>query len=279
MKLSIITINFNNREGLIKTADSVLSQSFRDFEWILIDGGSSDGSAVVIADLANNTEANVSFWCSEPDNGIYNAMNKGIRKANGEYVLFLNSGDFLVDCDVLGKVFLYSFNEDVVFGDQLWDYGDELYTLNSPDEVTLKTFIFSNIQHSGVSLIKRALFDTYGYYDESLKIVSDWKWFLHAIGLGHASAKHIDIVMSVFDMGGISVRNKDLSDKEKEMIIQQTLPPKLLIDYKRYDWLEHEYKDMEIRIRKSKSYRIGHAILAPIKAIREFVNNLSLKIW
>ena len=89
MKLSIITINYNNREGLKKTINSVINQTFRDFEYILIDGGSEDGSKEIIL----QHEAQFSYWRSEKDHGIYNAMNKGILAAKGDYLLFLNSGD------------------------------------------------------------------------------------------------------------------------------------------------------------------------------------------
>ena len=89
MKLSVITINYNNAEGLAKTMDSVFRQRFSDFEYIVIDGGSTDGSK----DLIVNNQDKIAYWCSEKDSGIYNAMNKGIREASGEYLLFLNSGD------------------------------------------------------------------------------------------------------------------------------------------------------------------------------------------
>jgi len=83
-KLSIITINYNNCAGLKRTIDSVVSQSFKDYEWIVIDGGSKDGSK----DLIEQYSDSFTYWVSEPDNGIYNAMNKGIEKANGEWMLF-----------------------------------------------------------------------------------------------------------------------------------------------------------------------------------------------
>ena len=89
MRLSIITINYNNREGLRKTIESVVNQTYRNFEYIIIDGGSTDGSVEVVKEYADR----ISYWVSEPDNGIYNAMNKGVLAANGKYIQFLNSGD------------------------------------------------------------------------------------------------------------------------------------------------------------------------------------------
>ena len=86
MKLSIITINYNNAIGLKKTIESIVEQTYHEFEYIVIDGGSNDDSKKVILENQNN----ISDWCSEKDAGIYNAMNKGILKATGEYLLFLN---------------------------------------------------------------------------------------------------------------------------------------------------------------------------------------------
>ena len=187
MKLSIITVNLNNKDCLQKTINSVVSQTFKDFEWILIDGGSTDGSKELIEQFSSH----ISYWVSEPDKGIYNAMNKGILKAKGEYCLFLNSGDYFANGDVLDKVFAFDFDEDVVYGDQLWDYGDRMETFESAEKVTLRNFIGSTIPHSGVSFIKREMFEEYGLYDENYRIVSDWKWFLIAVGLGKATTRHI----------------------------------------------------------------------------------------
>ena len=101
MTLSIITINYNNRDGLQKTIDSVISQSFNDYEWIVIDGDSNDGSREIIEQYCDR----FAYWCSEPDSGIYNAINKGLSHATGEYVQFLNSGDWLYSDNILEKAF------------------------------------------------------------------------------------------------------------------------------------------------------------------------------
>ena len=110
MKLSIITINFNDREGLDKTIQSVINQAYKEFEYIVIDGASTDGSVDVIKKYADK----LTHWVSEPDSGIYNAMNKGTQMASGEYCLYLNSGDFLAEDDVLERLFENDFNEDIV---------------------------------------------------------------------------------------------------------------------------------------------------------------------
>ena len=99
-KISIITVNYNDREGLKKTIESVINQTWQDFEFIIIDGGSTDGSREVIEQYKDK----IDYWISEPDKGIYNAMNKGIKAASGEFLLFLNSGDRLIDKNITEKV-------------------------------------------------------------------------------------------------------------------------------------------------------------------------------
>ena len=118
-KLSIITINYNNADGLQKTIKSVISQTFKNFEYIIIDGHSSDKSIDVIKENENY----FAYWCSEKDRGIYDAQNKGIQKAKGDYLLFLNSGDCLENEKVLEKVFALTPKEDLLYGELIFDFG------------------------------------------------------------------------------------------------------------------------------------------------------------
>src|SRR5574344_1377354 len=110
--ISIITVNKDNCAGLKFTIDSVLCQTFKDYEWIVIDAASTDGSV----ELIKQYQEHISYWVSEPDGGIYAGMNKGILKATGEYILFLNSGDSLADNDVLENVHQNNLNGDIVLG-------------------------------------------------------------------------------------------------------------------------------------------------------------------
>ena len=114
MELSVITINLNNATGLLKTMRSVLSQTFNDFEYIIVDGESSDNSVDLIKEF--NTKFQNLYWISEPDSGIFNAMNKGINLSKGKYLLFLNSGDFLSDQNTLEQVFSNKRNADILCG-------------------------------------------------------------------------------------------------------------------------------------------------------------------
>ena len=230
VKVSIVTINLNNREGLKKTIDSVVSQTFEDFEWIVIDGGSTDGSKELIEQYSNH----IAYWVSEPDGGIYSAMNKGIRAAKGEYCFFLNSGDYLIDGSILQKALDFKFDEDVVWGYFMFNRGDHCEVGDSPKEISLNTFVERTIHHTGNVFIRRILFnnDIYGMYDESLKIVSDWKWFLQALGLGTATGRYIDLMMSVYDGTGISESQYGLMEKERISVLHELIPERILKDYK-----------------------------------------------
>lgn len=197
-KLSIITINLNNKEGLQKTIDSVMSQTCKDFEWIVIDGGSDDGSR----ELIEKYDENINYWVSEPDKGIYNAMNKGIVKSNGEYLLFLNSGDYLYNEQVIDSVFNKIGLADFYVGFQL--QGKRIIKVNID---TTKNLIFTlcnyPLPHQSL-FIKKNVFKKYGLYREDLKIFSDWVFSFQTLILGNSSIENLNFIVSVFDISGIS---------------------------------------------------------------------------
>ena len=140
MKLSIITVNLNNKDGLQKTIDSVISQTFKDFEWIVIDGGSTDGSKELIEKYSDY----ISYWVSEPDKGVYNAMNKGIQVAKGEYLNFMNSGDSFICETTLQDVFSKNMTADINAGPVVLSNGTRLYQYK---ENLVKLIICGNICH------------------------------------------------------------------------------------------------------------------------------------
>lgn len=227
MKLSIITVNLNNKNGLQKTIDSVISQTFKDFEWIVIDGGSSDGSKELIEKYSDY----ISYWVSEPDRGIYNAMNKGIRIAHGEYLQFLNSGDSLYSHDALSIFQNNSLTEDIILGNIISD-GKIVRGIGSRNNITLLDFYYSSVLHPS-SYSKRDLFERYGYFDETLKICSDWKFFILAMILHNASVRYIDKVLVNFDSSGISskVENVQKIRKEKTKVLNELIPKRILSNY------------------------------------------------
>lgn len=260
MKLSIITINYNNAVGLRKTLESVASQIFSDFEHIVIDGGSTDGSAEIIENYRH-----VGKWVSEKDNGIYNAMNKGIRMAEGDYCLFLNSGDYLKGNAVLEQVFSYSFDEDIVCCADYIDMGKDSHISYPPKDVTLYSFINGCLNHSGAGFIKRSLFEKYGYYDETMKISADWKFYLIALGLGDATYRSLPIVTAVYDIHGVSATQKELQNYEHQITLKALIRERELKDYMEHARLEVQLREQAENIRSSKTYQVGSAVLKPIK--------------
>ncbi|MBP9993717.1 MAG: glycosyltransferase [bacterium] len=240
MRLSIITINKNNVHDLSKTLESVASQTCKDFEHVIIDGESTDNSV----DVIKNYESSLSTlktphsikWISEPDKGIYNAMNKGIRMASGGYVQFLNSGDCLADATVVERM-LGSLEENnfpsILYGNMLKVFKDGKI-LNDKcfagQDISFLGFYTGTLNHSS-ALIKRSLFEKYGFYDESLRIVSDWKWYLQAIALGEEMPVYADINVTLFDMNGISETNKNLDKIERRKVLEELIPAAILKDY------------------------------------------------
>ena len=224
-KLSVITINLNNATGLHKTIESVVNQTFRDFEYIIIDGSSKDGSL----DIIKEYKTKLSFWVSEPDNGIYNAMNKGIKVATGEYCLFLNSGDYLLDSTILENCLSHTFTEDIVYGNQIQDRHGKLVTYKLPSNLTFYTFYIDSLAHP-CTFIKTKLFEEISFYNEKYKIVSDWEFFLKAIFFNNATLRYIDKEIAVVNWNGISMNSGDLCKKERSLVLME-LFPKFIDDY------------------------------------------------
>jgi len=216
-KLSIITINLNNKKGLQRTLESVFAQTFTDYEYIIIDGGSTDGSNELIEKHQNKFV----YWVSEKDGGIFNAMNKGIVKANGEYFFFLNSGDYLIDNYILEKIGTCTFNSDIVYGKLLIDEKNKKWEKEYPINPTFKYFFNDSIPHSGGAFLRKELFTKIGFYDESLLITSDWKFYLKAIFNHSATIQYVNELIAVFSYDGISSKseNRELLQREKESIL------------------------------------------------------------
>lgn len=358
MKLSIITINYNNSEGLKKTLASVAAQTYRDIEHIIIDGGSTDGSVDVIREyekqnfllLGRDGVGLTIKWLSEPDKGIYNAMNKGIEIALGrrivnadhtssiigdhietnecvshgesggtchlsikrsgidhcdlvaerdnrselvedkygkadrpkqcgaenkvlpDYVQILNSGDLLAAPDVTERMVLRlnELTNEIIVRDEVRKervneldgvailYGNMLkkdYTTGEiigksrEVEYSLRQYFSSTMNHD-CCYFRRDLFETYDLYDENLKIVSDWKWFLQTIGLGKVKPVYVDIDVTIFDASGISETNLELRNKERRQVLEDVLPPTVLADYDKHAF---DMEQMD-RLRKRHLY-------------------------
>lgn len=237
MRLSIVTINRNNAAGLEKTMQSVAIQTYKDFEYIVVDGASTDGSVEIIKKYESQF-AHLK-WVSEPDAGIYNAMNKGIRIASGDYIHILNSGDCLASDDVTERMLTAhdrTGHPSILYGNMVKCFPDGRKLKDKSfagQEITLLGMYTGTLNHDP-TYIRRTLFEKYGYYDESLKIVSDWKWYLQVVVLNGEKPQYVDIDVTLFDMSGISETNKDLDRAERKKVLEQLLPKAILADYERY---------------------------------------------
>lgn len=264
MKLSIVTINYNNAEGLRRTLASVIAQTCHEIEHVIVDGASADKSVNIIHEYeALNTSSKNPLsikWCSEPDGGIYNAMNKGIKQASGDYIQILNSGDILASNDVVEKMLAAietNKNPDFLYGNMVKkDYSTGKIIGKSQNiEYSLRQYYSSTMNHD-CCYISKSLYEKYGLYDESLKIVSDWKWFLQAIGMGDVRPIYVDIDVTIFDASGISETNIDLRNEERRKVLKEILPPAVLSDYDQHAF---DMEQMD-RIRRHKMYWLAYLV-------------------
>lgn len=227
-KLTIITINYNNASGLKKTLDSVAAQSCQDFEHVIVDGASTDGSVDVIKDyLLKIEDCRLQIevkWVSEKDSGIYNAMNKGIRMATSEYLLFLNSGDALENSKVVKKFLSANVTADVATGIERMPNG-RLIPAPKDSDLSYAFFYEDTLLHQS-TFIRRDAFERYGLYREDYRIVSDWEWFFHAVVRDGATYQTLDFVVADFDGEGMSnsSKHRQLQNFEREQVHKELLP-------------------------------------------------------
>lgn len=249
MRLSIITINWNNREGLRKTMDNILGQSARtDFEYVVVDGGADDGSGEM---LEKEYDGKLDKWTSQPIKPIYRKMNMGVQMATGDYCLFLNSGDALNDPDVVKDVLPHlDGNYDMVIGTI---FEGEKRT-RVPDEITYLWMYKASIPHSA-AFIRRDLLLQHPY-DENLTIVSDWKFFLQTLILDNVSYKLIDRDISYFDLTGISSTHPEKVSEERRKVLDELIPLRISMDYLQFTkgagYRNSDYDWFYLELRKYK---------------------------
>jgi glycosyltransferase involved in cell wall biosynthesis len=241
MKLSIITINLNNANGLQRTVQRVRKQTFQDFEYIIIDGDSRDNSKTIIQNFEKTVREDPGChlrltWISESDNGRYSAMNRGIKIASGEYLLFLNSGDYLYNESVLEDIFSSDFQEDIISGavetySELNAERNVYYNFN-PNTISLNSFLNASLNHQA-SFIRKSLFDRFGLYNENYQIVSDSEFFLKTIVLGKVPFRIIYDIISCFNIDGISSMQRQRRAKESAEMQRKVIPPLIYNDYKK----------------------------------------------
>ena len=216
-KISIITVVFNGEFVLERTIKSVLAQSYKNIEYILIDGLSTDGTSEII----DRYKSNISILVSEKDNGIYDAMNKGLEKATGDYVLFLNAGDEFYDTAVLSKVFDNSTNADVYYGSAMVvdELGNELgeRRLTPPEKLTWTSFKLGMCVSHQSFIARRSLCKP---YDLRYQISSDIDWVITILKKSH-SIQNTKLIVSKFLVGGASSSKRKQGLKERFVILKK----------------------------------------------------------
>ena len=252
-KITIITINYNNIKGLEKSFLSVCNQTNKTFEYIVIDGGSTDGSAKLLEDYVDQ----IKYFVSENDNGIYHAMNKGIKVATGDFLVFMNSGDVFYNETIIDTI-VNELNENdaIVYGDVLLKNeltGYENIQIH-PEKLTFKYFYQQTICQQAC-VIKKSMFDTVFYFNENHRIVSDWEFLIVAIFIKKVSARKIPFVLAVFDCEGISSNQimRTISSKEKEQVLESYFPL-FKDDYKKLHSFSSLKFEQLLMIQKSKLF-------------------------
>ena len=264
MKLSIITITYNNAEGLRRTIQSVQAQTFRDFEHIIVDGGSTDGSVEIIRQYADseairlegykarrqekNGKADDTLpnrpiasspnrheicWISEKDRGVYDAQNKGIRLAHGEYCYFLNAGDTFCADDVLERMFSPNRLLDILYGNEIIvdGNGQRIGIARGVENPSFVDLYNSCMKHQA-SFIRRSLFDKYGMYDADMRICSDFDWFFRVIAFhDDVTLQYKDVNIAYFENTGLSYHSPELCAKERQQILDRYMTKRMQRDY------------------------------------------------
>lgn len=229
-KISIVTINFNNLEGLKKTVESIINQKNIDFEYIIIDGGSTDGSY----NYLESQSSKIDYWVSESDSGIYNAMNKGIKASNGEYLLFLNSGDILVDDENILNICEEKLEGDIVAFDCFLERNNKIVGKRTHIESPSLFYVYKRGLKHQSTFIKRTLFDNIGLYNENYKIASDYEFWIRCFLVPKITSKGFPVALSVYKLGGLS----EVVGWSKEFNqIDQELLPHLIEDFRQFEKL------------------------------------------
>jgi glycosyltransferase involved in cell wall biosynthesis len=222
--VTIITVVLNDVNKIESTIISVVSQTYKNIEYIIIDGGSTDGTLEIIKRYENK----ISYFVSEPDNGIYDAMNKALMCSHGEYVWFLNSGDEIYDNFVLEKIFISVKEADLYYGKTLI-FSEELNykkELNIPDKLSLEHFKLGKmpVSHQSV-IVKKSIVDL---FDTTYKISSDFDWLIKVVKKARKMVV-CDIIFTKYLIGGVSWKNYHKYRYDNLMIIKKYFSKKIYI--------------------------------------------------
>lgn len=230
-KYSIIVVTFNNADGLERTLKSIRQLDYADKEVIVIDGGSKDGSLDIIAENQDMITTSV----SEKDNGIYNAMNKGIKHVTGDYVVFMNAGDMFAHERVLALV--NGSEGDIILGGET--YGGEVRMVK--EQMSLYDILSIGINHQAV-YYRREVLQKYGF-DESYKLTADFKSVVEPLARDRVSVSCITEILAVCEGGGVSKQRWRDTLTEKQRMIKEVVEPFYRDDYQKFASISNDMLD------------------------------------
>ena len=261
MKVSIITITYNNLKGLKDTYESIRRQTFSDYEWLVVDGGSTDGTKQFLEEH----DSELAYWCSEPDKGVYNAQNKGTRQAKGEYCIYMNSGDSFFAPDVLEKVFDSQTDADVIYGNWMLVFEDGKTRKGiAPEVADIAYFFDDNMCHQSMLIKRSAVLER--PYDESFRIYADWEEWLSFV-MARKTFQKIDLTICNFMVGGISTGDnasetlKQERKAEIKRINQRYYPDPWKYAMKRVAPILREYKVLKSWVDDNGSTSLSKVIV------------------
>lgn len=205
MKISLVTVSLNNVDTIRKTFDSVLQQSFNNYEYIVIDGVSTDGTVEVIKEYEPKFEGRMK-WISEPDNGLYQAMNKGIKMATGDILGTINADDYFVDSNILQTIInSFTVNTDAVYADvQFVNENEKVVRYYSSKKFSINKFRFGFMPAHPSFYVYREYFNKYGFYKEDYKIASDFELMIRFLSEHKLKTKYIPKAVVNMRTGGLS---------------------------------------------------------------------------
>ena len=202
-KISAIIVVFNGADTLPQAIESVLGQSYNNIELRVVDGGSTDGTL----DILRKYKANNLFWISEPDKGIYDAMNKGVKMAKGEWIYFLGADDTLYNSSVFNDIFSDKKNLDCDF---LYANVYSIALRRKYDgEFDEDKILFQNICHQSI-FYKKEIYKSVGFYDDRYKTFADWDFNIRCFYNPEIKRKYLDIIIANFAAGGLGTSKPDL---------------------------------------------------------------------
>ena len=246
VKLTVITITYNNLQGLRRTLPTIFSQTYTDYEMIVIDGGSTDGSKEYI-----KKQTRIDQWISEPDNGIYDAMNKAVRMAHGEFCIFMNSGDMFFSPLALEDTVPLLKDADIYTGASVYVNNDKeiSFMVYPPKEITLDFMIRFALSHQA-TFCKTEILRLHPF-NENHKIVSDWEFSFIEWYKYHRTYQSLPTTVAIYFLDGISSCNIKLSKAERKEVMKQ------LFDADMYDnIINGKYKHLWYDIDTAEEERI-----------------------